>query len=149
MNETKLQAAFRSAYEDLEKNCRKKCGVDEQGVLTYIERLNNATFAPERDAVLTRLVQVYDLYQRGDAPIEIASPSGGERIKIYGPTPRKADLRWTSRFARVIARKGDPLSRYLRRSRRKKRWRRFLQIGLPLIALAIIAAAAVWFFFFR
>ncbi len=138
----KLQRSFREGYEDLEKICRRKCGVSEQGVLAYIERLNTSRPAPDRDEVLPKLARVYDLYQRAGAPVEIPGEQG-ETKRLYGLSVTREDVRFLKRLGRAIVHRSDPLSVYLRRTKRQRRWKRFLRIALPAFSLLVIAAVVL------
>ena len=53
----RLNERFLSSYIELEKTCCEKFGVPTGGVTEYINRLNNARFAPGRDEALPRLVR--------------------------------------------------------------------------------------------
>ena len=145
----RLRPAFLAAYEELDQVCRSKFGVRANGVLAYVEQLNAVRFAPGRNTVLPRLVHLLDLAEIGESPVEIVPTKGGGSIRLFGPEVVRADIRWTKRFARLITKKRDPLSLYLRRARRRKRWRRFAKVFFPTLAVLLAIAAAVCYFWFR
>ena len=57
----RINEQFLSSYMELDKDCCDKFGVTTGGVTEYINRLNNARFAPGRDDVLPRLVRYRNL----------------------------------------------------------------------------------------
>ena len=61
MGRKKINEAFYAGYIELDRDCCEKFGVSSGGVTEYINRLNNARFAPGRDDVLPRLVRYRNL----------------------------------------------------------------------------------------
>lgn len=124
---------FLSAYMQLDKLCCERLGVATGGVTEYINRLNNARFAPGRDDVLPRLVRYRNL--RNKFAHEVGALRRVDEIT-------KVDVRWVRAFERDLAKKRDPISAYLRKARkyaRRKKLRRALYIG----AAGVIVALAV------
>lgn len=130
----KLNSAFLSTYNGLDKLCCQKFGVVTGGTTEYINRLINARFAPGRDEVLPRLVKYRNIRNR------IAHESGAIE-KLDGIT--RADLRWISSFTKDLDKKRDPISLYLRKSRRYARRRRARKYIIFALLLAVAALAAV------
>ena len=60
----KINEKFLKVYIELDKVCCEKFGITTGGVGEYINRLNNARFAPDRDEVLKRLVAYRDNHKR-------------------------------------------------------------------------------------
>ena len=57
----KLNEKFVNNFIELDKLCCEKFGVASNGVTEYVNRLNNARFAPNRDEVLPELVKYRNL----------------------------------------------------------------------------------------
>ena len=111
----RLNERFLASYIELDKDCCEKFGVAAGGVTEYINRLNNARFAPNREEVLPRLVRYRNL--RNKMAHEI-----GSLRKLNEVT--KADITWIRKFDKDITKKKDPISSYLKRARRYARRRR-------------------------
>ena len=124
----RLNERFLASYIELDKNCCEKFGVSSGGVTEYINRLNNARFAPGREDALPRLVKYRNLRNK------MAHELGSLR-KMNDVT--KADLAWIRKFDKDITRRKDPISAYLKRARRYARRRR---IKRYITAIAIFAA---------
>jgi hypothetical protein len=112
----KLNERFLASYIELDKNCCDKFGVPAGGVTEYINRLNNARFAPGREEALPRLVKYRNIRNK------MAHEVGSLR-KMNDVT--KADIAWIKKFNRDVTRRRDPISSYLKRARRYARRRRF------------------------
>lgn len=111
----KLNEQFLTSYTVLDKNCCEKFGVSSGGVTEYINRLNNARFAPGREDALPRLVRYRNL--RNKMAHEI-----GSLRKMNDVT--KSDVAWLKKFDKDISRRRDPISSYLKKARRYARRRR-------------------------
>ena len=111
----KLNEQFLTSYTVLDKNCCEKFGVSSGGVTEYINRLNNARFAPGREDALPRLVRYRNL--RNKMAHEI-----GSLRKMNDVT--KSDVVWLKKFDKDISRRRDPISSYLKKARRYARRRR-------------------------
>ena len=132
-----MNEAFLAAYIDLDSDCSMKFGVSIGGVTEYINRLNNARFAPGRDDVLPRLVRYRNV--RNKFAHEIAALRKVDEIT-------KVDLNWIRSFNRDVLRKRDPISLYLRKARRyarRRKMRRLLYVSLVFII--VILAALLYF----
>ena len=133
----KINEKFLNNFLELDKLCCEKFGVATNGVTEYINRLNNARFAPNRDEVLPRLVKYRNLRNRfAHEPQAIR--------KCDDLT--KADVKWVGTFKKTVKSKKDPISKYLKKARRFARRRKFGRFVLVLLILAALAAAGVVLF---
>ena len=111
----RINEKFLASYMQLDKDCCDKFGVTTGGVTEYINRLNNARFAPGREDALPRLVRYRNL--RNKMAHEI-----GSLRKMNDVT--KSDVVWLKKFDKDISRRRDPISSYLKKARRYARRRR-------------------------
>ncbi len=131
----RLNEKFLDAYIQLDRNCCDKFGVSVSGVTEYINRLNNARFAPGRDDALPRLVRYRGI--RNKLAHEVASIRRLNEVT-------KQDVAWIKKFDRDLTRKKDPLSVYLRKARgyaRRKKAKAIITWGA--VGLAVIAVLAI------
>ena len=133
----RINEAFLSLYMDLDKDCCEKFGVASGGVTEYINRLNNARFAPGRDDVLPRLVRYRNL--RNKFAHEIAAIRRVDEIT-------KVDVNWLRAFDKDVRKKKDPISLYLRKARKYARRRKIRRI-FYIVLIVIIAALATALYF--
>ena len=127
----KLNEKFLKGFQELDRLCCEKFGVATGGVTEYINRLNNARFAPDRDTVLPRLVKyrnVRNLFAHEPGAIR----KNDEVVK--------EDITWLAHFRRDVQKKRDPISKYLRKARRFARARKVKRVLLRLLILALVAA---------
>lgn len=129
----KLNEKFLSLFLEIDKLCCEKFGVATNGVTEYINRLNNARFAPDRDEVLPRLVKYRNLRNR--------FAHEAQAIRKCDDIDKK-DVKWVKKFKKSVKKKKDPISKYLSKARRFARRRKFGKFVLVLLILAAIAAAA-------
>lgn len=127
----KINEKFLNNFLELDKLCCEKFGVATNGVTEYINRLNNARFAPDRDEVLPRLVKYRNLRNRF-----AHEPQAIRKCDDLA----KSDVKWVGNFKKAVKGKKDPISKYLKKARRFARKRKF---GRTLLVLLIIAAVAV------
>ena len=133
----RINERFLAKFIEVDNNCCSKFGVTTGGVTEYINRLNNARFAPGRDDVLPRLVKYRNL--RNKFAHEIGALRSVDEIT-------KQDLAWLTTFNRTLIRKRDPISAYLRKARRYVRRRKLRRIAYMTAVVVLIAVAiAVWF----
>ena len=133
----KINEKFLGLFLELDKLCCEKFGVATNGVTEYINRLNNARFAPDRDEVLPRLVKYRNLRNRfAHEPQAIR--------KCDDIT--KDDLKWVAKFKKAAKKKKDPISKYLKKARRFARGRKFRKVLLVLFILAAVAGVAAALF---
>ena len=139
MGKKKINEAFLSEYMRLDGVCCEKFGVSMGGVSEYINRLNNARFSPGRDDILPILVNYRNLRNRFSHDPNAIRKTGDLT---------KADVKWIRAFEKMIQKKKDPISLYLRRARqyvRRRRLRRFF-IVFGLVDIAILAIAIAYIF---
>ncbi len=132
----KINEKFLSLFLELDKLCCEKFGVANNGVTEYINRLNNARFAPDRDEVLPKLVNYRNIRNK-------FAQDANEIRKNTELT--KDDLKWVKDFEKDLKKKKDPISVYLNKARRyasRRRFLRFLFIALIIILIGGGAAAA-------
>ncbi len=127
----KLNERFLASYLELDRDCCEKFGISSGGVTEYINRLNNARFAPGREEALPRLVKYRNI--RNKMAHEVGSLRRMSDIN-------KADITWVRKFNKDIIRRKDPISAYLKRARRYARNRR---IKRYVTAAALFLAAAL------
>ena len=131
----KLNEKFVNTYIELDKLCCEKFGVATNGVTEYINRLNNARFAPNRDEILPKLVKYRNLRNRF-----AHEPQALRKCDDIA----KSDVKWVAKFKKNVKKKKDPISKYLKKARRFARRRKF---GKVLLVLLIVVAAAVGILF--
>ena len=131
----RLNERFLANYIELDKNCCEKFGVATGGVTEYINRLNNARFAPGREEALPRLVKYRNLRNK------MAHELGSLR-KMNDVT--KADVAWIHKFDKDITKRRDPISSYLKRARRYARRRRIKRY----VTAGAVAAVVLFVFIY-
>lgn len=127
----RLNEHFLASYIELDKDCCEKFGVATSGVTEYINRLNNARFAPGREEALPRLVKYRNL--RNKMAHEIGSLRRMSEVT-------KSDIAWIRKFDKDIVKRKDPISSYLRRARRyarRRRIKKYLTVGAAVFAVII------------
>ena len=134
----KINEKFLNNFLELDKLCCEKFGVASNGVTEYINRLNNARFAPDRDDVLPRLVKYRNLRNRF-----AHEPQAVRKCDDIA----KADVKWVGKFKKTVKGKKDPISKYLKKARRFARKRKWGKALLVLLIIAALAAAAFILFF--
>lgn len=133
----RLNEHFLASYITLDKDCCEKFGVATGGVTEYINRLNNARFAPGREDALPRLVRYRNI--RNKMAHEIGSLTRANEVT-------KADVAWLRKFDKDIIKRKDPISAYLKRARRyarRRRIKKYLTVGAA--SLAVILGIIVFF----
>lgn len=135
----RINEQFISCYLELERDCCEKFGVTTDGITEYINRLNNARFAPNRDDALPRLVRYRNI--RNKFTHEVGALRRSDEIT-------KADMKWLRSFDRDIVRNRDPISLYLKKARktaRQRRVRHFFYVGAIVViaVLTILLAIAL------
>ena len=134
----KFNEKFLNQFIELDKLCCEKFGVATNGVTEYINRLNNARFAPNRDEILPCLVKYRNLRNRFAHEPQALRKSDDIA---------KADVKWVKKFKKTVKGKKDPISKYLKKARRFARRRKAGKVFLTLLILAA-AAVGVYFGFF-
>lgn len=131
----KINEKFLGLFLELDKLCCEKFGVATNGVTEYINRLNNARFAPDRDEVLPKLVKYRNLRNRF-----AHEPQAIRKCDDIN----KDDIKWVAKFKKATKKKKDPISKYLRKARRFARRRKLRKVLLVVLILAAVAAAALF-----
>ena len=129
-----------ASYMELDKDCCDKFGVTTGGVTEYINRLNNARFAPGRDDVLPRLVRYRNM--RNKFSHEVGALRRVDEIT-------KVDVHWIRTFNRDLVRKRDPISAYLKKARRYVRRRKLRRFAYGAAAVLIIGLGIALYFALR
>ncbi len=137
MARRKINESFLAGYNELDKDCSEKFGVTNGGVTEYINRLNNARFAPGRDDVLPRLVRYRNIRNK------FAHESDALR---KSDEVTKVDVKWIRSFNRDVMKKRDPISLYLRKARKYARRRKIRRWAYVLL-FATIAALSIALYF--
>ena len=127
----RLNEHFLASYITLDKDCCEKFGVATGGVTEYINRLNNARFAPGREDALPRLVRYRNI--RNKMAHEIGSLTRANEVT-------KSDVAWLRKFDKDIIKRKDPISAYLKRARRyarRRRIKKYLTVGAASLAIIL------------
>jgi len=127
----RLNERFLASYIELDKNCCEKFGVSSGGVTEYINRLNNARFAPGREEALPRLVKYRNI--RNKMAHEVGSLRKMNDVV-------KSDIAWIRKFNRDVTKHRDPISAYLKRARRyarRRRLKRYVTLFAMLAAFLV------------
>lgn len=133
----KLNERFLASYLELDRDCCEKFGISSGGVTEYINRLNNARFAPGREEALPRLVKYRNI--RNKMAHEVGSLRRMSDVN-------KADIAWVRKFNKDIIRRKDPISAYLKRARRYARNRRIKRyVTAAALFLAAVLGIIVYF----
>ena len=133
----RLNESFLASYIALDRDCCDKFGITTGGVTEYINRLNNARFAPGREEALPRLVRYRNL--RNKMAHEVGSLRKSSDVT-------KADVKWIRKFDKDLAKRRDPISAYLKKVRRYARRRRVKRyITLSAIIAALILGVVIYF----
>ena len=138
MNKKKLNQSFLTIYEQFDQICCEKFGISTGGATEYINRLNNARFAPNRDEVLPKLVNYRNIRNRFAADATLVKKSD---------EVNKDDITWLRAFIKDLQKQKDPISAYLKKARAFARRRKFGKAMLVIGILVVVAAAAVGAYF--
>lgn len=130
----RLNESFLNIFLELDHICCEKFGVTTGGVTEYINRLNNARFAPGRDEVLPKLVRYRNLRNRF-----VHEPGAIRKTDDIS----KADIRSLHRFCRDVKKKKDPISKYLRKARLYALRRRAIKLLVAGLAVAVAVLIGV------
>ena len=133
----RLNESFLNTYMELDKDCCDKFGVASGGVTEYINRLNNARFAPGRDDVLPRLVRYRNI--RNKFAHEVNAIRKVDEIT-------KVDINWIRNFDKDVVKKRDPISAYLRKARKFARRRKLRRIVYgTMVAIIVVLLVLLYF----
>ena len=135
MSKRSINEKFLNTYIELDKLCCEKFGVASNGVTEYINRLNNARFAPNRDEVLPNLVKYRNLRNRfAHEP---------EAIRKADDIS-KADIKWVADLKKTVKGKKDPISKYLKKAKKFANGQKAKKIILAILILGVAAVAALF-----
>ena len=126
----KINNDFLKFYTEMDKACCEKFGVTTGGTGEYINRLNNARYAPDREDVLPRLVKYRSVQKR-----LLENPKA---LKKDGEVT-KEDIKWLQDFKRKVTRKQDPIALYLKKAKKYASKDRATTVFCILLAAAVIA----------
>ena len=133
----RLNERFLASYIELDRNCCEKFGVSIGGVTEYINRLNKARFAPEREEDLPRLVRYRNI--RNKMAHELGSLRRMSEVT-------KFDLKWIRTFDKDITKRRDPISKYFKRARRyarRRKIKKYLTVFSIILVAVLIAVICV------
>lgn len=133
----RLNEDFLTSYMKLDNACCDKFHVVSGGVTAYINRLNNARFAPDREEVLPRLVRYRNIRNR------MAHEAG---LVKRSNEINKTDVAWVKKFCAAVEKQRDPISVYLRKARRyakKRKLKKYFTVGAFVALVAIIVALII------
>ena len=133
----RMNERFLMNYLEVEKYCCDKFGVTTGGITEYINRLNNARFAPGRDDVLPRLVRYRNL--RNKFAHEVGALRRADDVA-------KGDITWLRAFHRDLKKKRDPISVYLKKARRFVRRRKFRRLAYAAATVVIVGLIVALYF---
>ncbi|MBO5907011.1 MAG: hypothetical protein J6Q85_02515 [Clostridia bacterium] len=131
----RLNKIFFDTYLRVDKLAAEKFGIEKGGVTAYINRLINSRFAPDREETLSSLTKCREMRN-------VLAHEGGAFDK-YGEVT-KSDIKWLQGFEGDLSRRRDPISRYLRKSK-KYVFRKRLLLAVVVILLAAALGAGVYF----
>ena len=133
----RINEHFLSSYMELDKDLCEKFGVTTGGVTEYINRLNNARFAPGRDNVLPRLVRYRNI--RNKFAHEVGAIRRVDELT-------KVDVNWIRSFNRDVIRKRDPISEYLKKARKYARKKKMRGIIWAILIAVVVALCVILYF---
>ena len=134
----KINEKFLKVYIELDKVCCEKFGITTGGVGEYINRLNNARFAPDRDEVLKRLVAYRDNHKR----FYFEPKAVKKDTKLTNE-----DIKWIMSFKKAVSGKKDPVSVYLKKAKKyvsKRKFGNFMKVVLSLGVIGIVGCF-IWY----
>ena len=129
----KINLAFFNAYLELDKACAQALGISKSGVSSYINCLVESRYAPDRNEVLRKLIR-YRKFRN------IIAHEAGAMSEFDEIT--KDDIKWLNKFASKMTKRQDPISRYERKLKMEKIWRRIVLIGSILAGVAAVTGIA-------
>lgn len=129
----KTNVSFLTAYIELDKACCRRFGIQSGGVSTYINKLVQERFVPEREEILPRLIRYRNA--RNKLAHEDGALRGFTEIE-------KSDLKWIQNFTKTVSKKKDPISLYEGRADRYVKGKKAANV-FKIILLVLLAVAAV------
>ena len=138
MNHMKTNQKFLESFISLESLCADKLGIATAGVTEYINRLKGVKWTEGREEALKQLTRFRTLRNR------LVHENGA--LRSLGEIS-KGDIKWITTFEKKVRKNKDPLSIYLKKSKDKKRFKRFITWLIILLIAAL--GAAVYFLLLR
>ena len=129
----KTNVSFLTAYIELDKACCRRFSIQSGGVSTYINKLVQERFVPEREEILPRLIRYRNA--RNKLAHEDGALRGFTEIE-------KSDLKWIQNFTKTVSKKKDPISLYEGRADRYVKGKKAANV-FQIILLVLLAVAAV------
>ena len=129
----KINEKFLKLYTELDIHCCERTGVNAGGVTEYINRLESAKFAPNRDKTLEYLNKYRNF--RNSLAHDAKAMKKNDMLT-------KGDLKWVKRFIKSLKKKKDPVSVYLNKARKFVKNRRGVKIAVAVVVAAAAAAVA-------
>ena len=114
----------------MDKACCAKFNVTTGGTGEYINRLNNARYAPDREDVLPRLVKYRSIQKR-----LIEDPKALKKDTEV----TKEDVKWLQDFKRKVEKKQDPIALYLKKAKKYAAKEKRTTVLCVLLGIAVIA----------
>ena len=132
----KINTDFLMAYIELEASCNVMLGMRRGGVTEYINRLMGMRTAPNREEILPKLITYRNLRNK-------ISHENGALTSLKDI--ERSDIRWIKDFVKSMHKRRDPVSIYIKKSKKGESAGRIKAIAVTVaIALAIAAAAFVY-----
>ena len=128
----RLNEAFLESYLELDSDCAAMMNVPRGGVTEYINKLSSTRLAPDRDAVLPKLIKYRAIRNK------LAHEAGALRKENE---ISKRDLKWIRKFKKDIQKQRDQLSIYLVKEGGKKKKPPIKFIIAVILALLLAALA--------
>lgn len=128
---------FFNSYIELDKTCSAMFSIVSDGVGEYINRLNNARFAPNREDVLPRLVRYRNIHKRFN--YEPGAINRDNEIT-------KDDINWVIKFKKDVVSRRDPISQYLKKAKGYAFQKKFKTVMVVILVVAVIALGVSLYF---
>ena len=130
----KINNDFLKYYTEMDVACCEKFGVSTGGTGEYINRLNNARYAPDREDVLPRLVKYRSIQKQLSTDAKAAKKDNGLT---------KEDLKWLQDFKKKVSKKQDPISQYLKKAKKYASKERTTAVFCVILGIVAVAAVAI------
>jgi hypothetical protein len=129
----KTNLTFFNAYLELDKACNQYFEISKGGATTYINRLKELEFGPDKSESLSKLIK----YRKLRNIIAHEADALDDITEIT-----KEDIAWLNDFIRLVEKKKDPISKY---ERRIKTYAVFRNLRLVLIGIGILFVVVLLF----
>lgn len=128
---------FFNSFIELDKTCSAMFNIVSDGVGEYINRLNNARFAPGREDVLPRLVRYRNIHKRFN--YEPGAINKDNEIT-------KDDINWVVKFKKDVVARRDPISQYLKKAKRYAFKKKAVAVIWVVLIVAVVALGVGLYF---